>query len=434
MAQQKKAFCSAKALQNLKKDNIFVQKLEKWRRNKDYISTGKKSDGSVDTGTAPNQRLADILREGISSSGETAELNEFILGIGYVLSKVKKDVSELMTEYLPPSIQDSLKPLLGSTVIIGMLELFKQWKEIELANENKEIFSREEFEILRTIELVRKYFLIGAKYKDWKTPLREWQKQDEEQEEAIKTYLVSKGIFSNIKKEKWFIFYDPLNQWKCVSMISSEDFLNGKNIPANMCYEAEDVEIVTLNIDDSSEKKVKALLASRKKGYMSTIGRMLRNKELNPEFLPDRYGIRLAYFSLEDMKRGEEFVQKKLWEITEGVKNVPSLNKFSAKNLIIESQFAFIDGKYREIQHLPVEHLYNICNSIAPENHTLYHARWYAAKNGLFSQLFPKELFGINWNKKKVQEQIFSYIKQRFEERNKKFKPAPPSSAELASF
>lgn len=386
-----------KVLKKLQSSNIFIQQKQKWNDKKEFIICGEKSnkDGKI---ISPQMRFVKILL----STEQTQNPIPFVSKLSLLIEKVYKDIDKLIFDYFPQEWYKSLKPLkmpFSSSKLIDILDL---WEKL---TDKKNELNKFEFEILRTFELIRLYFFIGMRYGDW-------QKFSKE-ETILRNFLSNQQIFSILEKKKMIILYDPDDCWRCVKVMDCDNY--SQDLNSNWRYEIANLEFAQLH----TEPPIKIILEERRKDSLSIIAKMLRDKYFNPESLPDRYGVRLAYFSKGDMILGEKFVQQKIWHIDRKAKNVPSLNQHSTSYLNIKAQHAFIEEKQREIQHLPLTQLYSIHHSLGEENHILYHARWYTSPEGLFHQLFPVQLYGLNWNKQQIKRRIYEHIRRQIAERTK---------------
>lgn len=415
---KREGFCGAKALRNLRKHNVFVAQKEKWDSEKEYIIYGIMPDQNIDTTTTPRGRVANILLSTEPNQKDSLPIPE----LQSLINKVRQDIDDLILNYIPPRWQKRFNTLPINTLLPYLENTINLWKALK--NKNQDTLDKTEFEILRTLELIRRYFFISRRYQDWQIP-------EQTEKESLTSLFLTDQIFSKIQRKKAAIFYDPKDDWRCSAIIFFKDFdsffdnvREKEDILPRFRYKIMDLESAYLK----TEPPIEVVLERRQKNYLSIIAKLLRAEEMvtDPQLIVDRYGLRLAYINPKDIRRGEEFIQQKLWEIGKEIRRVPSFNQYSSRRLNLEIQYAFTEGKLREIQHLPLQQLFNIQYSTGEENHTLYHARWHTApQRGLFHQLFPLQFYAIDWNREGVQKKIFEYIKSRFEKKMEQLPRVP---------
>lgn len=100
------------------------------------------------------------------------------------------------------------------------------------------------------------------------------------------------------------------------------------------------------------------------------------------------------------------------------VRVVAQRNKNAARKLRLFSHPIFLSGQTRELQYVHIKDLINILHSTREENHTLYHLRWYREKNGLFEQMWPYELYGVDWQNALLRGRCESHVCKTVSARN----------------
>lgn len=166
-------------------------------------------------------------------------------------------------------------------------------------------------------------------------------------------------------------------------------------------------ELVTLATPDGS---LPALYIVRRKGVIQTIAKMLLLGIANPRNVPDRRGIRFAYRSLDELKRGSAWISERvglaIGRKAHVVEGDPEVNPYAAPNLIVLKDSATYLDLEIEIQNfLAVQHV-DLLRSFGPENSLRYHRRQYTDPKGIFPQLYPPDHYGVDWQDDMVQHEM----------------------------
>ncbi|TAL19732.1 hypothetical protein EPN90_02560 [Patescibacteria group bacterium] len=201
-------------------------------------------------------------------------------------------------------------------------------------------------------------------------------------------------------------FHDQANHNRClgIKLEKNEWFLEP---PAGEWLERQtDANLVTLECEP---QPVRALLVVRRKGIMQTIAKMFLQGFSNPLSVPDRRGVRFAFRNREEFEAGVEHVWKRLSTNGTAQKRHRALsdlpiNPYAAPNLVMGKDMAKY-GEYWEIeiQYLLATQHVDLLYSTGEENSLLYHRRQYSVERGLFQQIFPPELYGVDWSSPEVQ-------------------------------
>ena len=170
-------------------------------------------------------------------------------------------------------------------------------------------------------------------------------------------------------------------------------------------------DLVTMPTPDGD---IKAFLTVRRKGIMQTIAKMLLLGISNPRHVPDRRGIRFAYRDLDELRRGSQFVSERIGLALARKEHMqaadPEFNPYAAPNLVLVKDTATYMDREIEIQNFLATQHVDLMTSHGPENSTRYHRRQYTDPKGILPQLFPPDLYGIDWQDELVQLEMDRHI------------------------
>lgn len=187
------------------------------------------------------------------------------------------------------------------------------------------------------------------------------------------------------------------------------DLTKGKRIKVDA------VDMVRINL---SGDQIPALFLPRRKGILQTIAKMLLSRLDTPLNVPDRRGVRFAYRTEEDLRAASTFISSKvclgLIRKTHLENEDVPVNPYAAPNLLLVKDSAAFHDRTIEVQHLLARQHMDVQHSQGPEHYLLYHRRQYTAPDGLFPELFPREIYGVDWQSAQVQLMMDEHIRASF--------------------
>ncbi|TAK04965.1 hypothetical protein EPO33_03130 [Patescibacteria group bacterium] len=171
------------------------------------------------------------------------------------------------------------------------------------------------------------------------------------------------------------------------------------------------LDVVRLGLPDLPT----VLLMPRRKGVLQTIAKMLLQRLDSPLNVPDRRGVRFIYRNERELEAGSDFIGRKIClglahKSHLATRDLP-VNPYAAPNLrIVKDSAAFYD-RTMEVQHVLGNQHVDILYSLGLEQFLLYHGRQYTAPDGLFMELFPPTIYGVDWEHPQVQLRVYEHIR-----------------------
>ena len=351
--------------------------------------------------------------------------------INYLLTLIHLDLLGLIYDYCPPGIVKKLdyfptemilsrKPLskflktwktredeiltLNQWPSLGAEELKTFWQN---SDPNKKELQHYLFVAVRTFSLLRKYYYLQTR-ESWKGyPTFKTKKR------LLQLFRTLQPDIS-IARKNILLHFNPDQEWRVeviqdkhlVRRLLAERDQNGSPLEVKKEW------VVTLPLKTGP---IQAIIRMRRKNPLQVIAKLWGDSRISDlAYVPDIHGIRLAYFTEADMHSGVDVMRNQTALISDTERKVAGLNPHSAKWLEIISQQATFLDKIWEIQHITAKQMYDIEYSAGQENHMLYHRRGYTEfPNGLFYQLFPPEIYGIEWADPSVCSQMDEHIIQQ---------------------
>ncbi|MDP3244686.1 MAG: hypothetical protein Q8M83_03460 [bacterium] len=377
------------ALSPQKKDlqeNVFLNAEEKWQRIRTEVLNTSDSERA--------ERFALCLND-IFDSEALLTREKIWKMFCFEIQQAQKDLHLTLKEYCPSKWYSALTP--KTRLPNDPVLLLEYWQKVGPKNKSPE---RETFEILRLMEVAFRYLTITLSFKHGRK---------DSTRAALNRFLRKrKIILQRPRRVSTIFFYNPDDDYRFTEI----------GLPFNQVLQlwpsiTLNVVIIQLNAPGSLNP-VHAIMEIRKKNHFQILAKMFREQSQNPNRVPDRYGIRFAYFDPNDMKQGQDLISENLSSGTNLVRNVSGLNPHSDQTLRIETQYALLAGRYREIQHMPLQNWFDIHHSISPANYRRYHRRWSTALDpmGIFHLLWPFEIFRTPWETPEVFEEMDEHIRK----------------------
>ncbi len=365
------------------------------------ISDNSEKDENLST---PKNRFANDIGS-ILKSEQRANPDRIITTFVSEMGLYRRDLIALTERLMPQALREKLWPLSEDEVPNDPIELLTRVLSVQSEDS---VIDRGTFEAMRALEFTGDYFFLTTQVNGWrhaapkadgKTRVTDFVK-----------WLSAEGV---IEEKKLAIYLDPKDEWRCAGVeFDEQDKRRRKNHLKRLLRTVEVLKMKALFGDH-----VQAIVQARAKDYMSAFARRFRDPQAHLfESVPDMYGLRFTYLDKKMMKRGVAYLAARAAIIQSdgSVKNVQIANRHSHRKLCIQSQYLYLDGRRREVQHMPAKNLYNIEYSLGPENHSLYHLRWYTDCQypGLFFHLFPPEIYGINWSDPVIRQEMEAHVKE----------------------
>lgn len=397
------------ALRKLRsKNNHFAMTANKWMAlgHSLFVKSESGQPNGYDASSAtPREQFANAVGA-ILRTEERRDPEKIATIFCTELVESRKDIHALLRRFVPADMCEHLKPLDESSVPNDPVALLSKLREIQDGDEAS--VDRALFETIRALELGGEYFFLTTQVNGGKrnASVNEGRKRLHEFMELI-------NGSAKLESRRVFIYLNERNDWRCTEVTLDEP---PKGNRRGLVRLEHTVDIVTLPLFFGGQ--MQAIVEARQKDHLSAFARRFREPQaMLFESVSDMYGIRFAYFDKERMRATIKFLALRaaLIQSDGSAKNVPPANRHSYKRLCIQSQYLYLNGKRREIQHMPARNLYSIEYSTGPENHDLYQKRWYTDPDhpGLFHHLFPLEIFGIDWNDPIIRKRMEDHIKER---------------------
>lgn len=353
----------------------------------------------------PRNRFADIIGA-ILQPKDRSDLERIATTYTLEMEHYRRDLVALTERLMPNELRERLCPLGEEEVPNDPVELLKRL--LTLKQEDAQI-DRGTFEAMRALEFTGDYFFLTTQVNGWKhaAPKTEGKTRIAD----FVRWLSPDGV---VRSEKIAIYLDPRNDWRCAGVVL--DSVDKQRRGTHLKRILRTVDVLTMKVLFGD--RIHAIVQARQKDYMSAFARRFREPQAKLfESVPDMYGMRFTYLDKAMLKKGIAYLAARAALIqSDGlVRKVQLENRHSHKKLCIRSQYLYLDGRRREVQHMPAKNLYNIEYSLGPENHDLYHMRWYtdSEQPGLFYHLFPPEIYGIDWSDPTIRRAMEEYIKEQ---------------------
>lgn len=410
------------------RDNYFYRHLFRWRKIHLAVTCGSHNEAQDEE--TSRHLLSAILGANICTSSVPATFMNFF---SEYMARAENDLKACLKTYMPDELQTQLLPL-SDVVKMDPLDALK-----ELVKDAPTDDAKKRFEILRLLELTIEYAHLANQVglADPK-PASEIEKNwmDFEQN-RITVFLMSLGLGVKIEARNLIVYLNPKRRWSCHKICwEEEDKRYRETLLARGLVRI--VKPVYAIAKDNPEKTVGAnalvvrrqrhrvkkdliyaVIQTRQKGCFEAFAKRFRGTQGQFSFPSDLFGFRIACFSKREMEIWSEFFNLITFHKRRGVRKVALRNRNAARKLRLFSHPIFLSGKTRELQYIHLKDLMNVLHSTREENHTLYHLRWYSEKDGLFEQLWPTELYGVNWQDAGIRERCERHVCEAVAVRNR---------------
>ncbi len=394
--------------------NFFAQNFEKWwHLGHDLFS---KPDTDV------QKIFGDFLFDSLVNFDDLASLkaeyrkkmnHDLLIKIfRETLDTIQGDIRNHMVAFMPPENAEFERLQLNSSAEKQNHDPIEMIRKIYETNETRRV-STCQFKTLRSLEMAAFYCFISA------TRYQNREEDGSNDDEMALKFLAWLDPGFNHDKPRLEIGLDPKKQWKVESYR-----LPGFQMPkrkSGLSYVEREVLRVCFNARRFPGQKINAIVQARRKSLFEAFAKRFRDLQspIWPD-VPDLFGIRLIYYTnYRAMKNGLDTVSRRaIWNNNPAVRYCHTTNKHSQKKMRIKNQRVFVSGRQSEIQHIRLEDWANIEYSSAPENHARYHLRWFSDQHGIFMNMFPPALYGVDWTSDAVFQSLDQHVVRQVKERN----------------
>lgn len=400
----------AMALRELKQ-NYFCLNINKWLKTAEIVfdDSGKFQTGETGAENA-KERFISII-SAIMPEGADELRREAVAIFADEMKKAENDIVCRIKKYIPTMWHKNLIPQnLHSGDPLRVLS--------HLKGAGDGLAGRDEFEFVRAMELAAQYFFISVT----QNRLGVNSQNDGGDFEKLVDFMRWLKIDTQVEEKDFTCYLDENDGWRCKTFIKPSK--KRERVGLRVLTKKMNWIVVKTRLH-SHKQKIEAIVQARKKDHMEAFARRFRDPQIEMMTdVPDMHGVRFAYFSNRYLDRGTAFIAQNQVHHDCRVRRIHIANKHASKNIKLKSQNVYLNGTVREIQHVLARDLVNILHSSCSENHALYHLRWYTEKEGLFSQLFPKQLYGIDWEDPDIRMACQKHIIDRIVRENRKLPPA----------
>lgn len=400
----------AMALRELEQ-NYFCLSINKWLKTAEIVFDDSNKFQPSETGAENMKERFISIISSIMPEGADELRNEAVRIFADEMKEAEKDIACRIKKYIPTMWHKDLMPQnLHNGDPLRVLSHLKGAGD-GLAGIN-------EFEFVRAMELAVQYFFISITQNRFGAN----HKNDNGDFEKLVDFMRWLKIDAQVEEKEIIFHLDENDGWRCRIFTKPPK----KRERAGLKVLAKKVNWVVIKTRlHSHRQKIEAIVQARKKDHMEMFARRFRDPQIEMlTDVPDIHGVRFAYFSNRYLNRGTAFIAQNQVHHDCRVRRIHLANKHASKNIKLKSQNVYLNGTVREIQHVLARDLVNILHSSCSENHALYHLRWYTEAEGLFSQLFPKNLYGIDWEDPEVRLACQKHIIDRIDRENRKLPPA----------
>lgn len=389
--QENSGFNGAKGA--LLNENYFVSAGRNWLRLIENVF------GDYDERKAI-KNFANMVRIQMFAFGEKTEDEVILKRFSESAERVIKDIKKQITVFMPKEWHEQLMPLIkiDPEPLANIRSL--KGKNIRSAN------NREVFEMLRLLEMSNYYFSWRQRYKN-------------RDDKNIIGWLKSAGVIRELEEKEITIHLRPEDGWSCLGVNLEAEKRKIENT------EKRTVLTLKYKIATIGRRRIKVLIEQRKKEEFPSFVRKFRDKQsflpgIIPNQVIDIYGLRFAYQTISETMEGVDHFGLRSMHFNRNnkPKRKPLTNEESAGNLHLYSRIIWMGSQYYETQHLPAKEMFNIAFSTKEEAHDLYKLRWYL--RGAFPHIFPREIYGIDWQDETVREKMKDHIIANIIAANKK--------------
>jgi hypothetical protein len=367
--------------------NYFLLQEKKWQNFARHILEGNEGMAAIERFAGLTQL---ILGDNQMSPAETLDKFRFQIDCA------REDVKDRLAQFVPQEIFERLMPPVQQTN--EPMDLFSSLLHIDSLLRN-EPTKKIGFELLRDMELAILYLFVSSHLE---VESHQCEIEDREVKEFITQARIAETRITNRGVE---VYLNPKNNWRFAGFRPlKKKYLKRVVIPATQ-----------VELKGFLNTRVRCLIQGRRKDTLGLLARRFRdahseNIKLMTD-VPDLFGVRLTYFTPKDFHNGIEIVRSyQIMQFDNTLRNIPESNKHASKLLNIVSQRAFVNGRFREIQHISIADLVNILFATSEDSHALYHLRCYLAPGGLFHQLWPTETYKVDWLDPKIRETCRAFI------------------------
>lgn len=381
----------AMALRELK-ENYFCLTLNKWLKTASSVFNLISADSSKNEmiPDTANGRFSSIISS-ILTRNDNPLFQDPVQLFAKEMERVEADIRRKINKFVPNAIADKIRRDTPFHNCDPLHVLF------HLKGAGESLSGIGDFEKLRAIEMAAQYFFISATQYYSNTFLE----NDLAKLTEVMAWL---KVPIEIDKRHMTFYLSEAENWRCRQKLPRE-----KEERAKLRVLLKTIHWV--RIKTYSSNTIDAAIQARTKSHLEAFARRFRDPQIEIiTNIPDMHGLRFAYKDLNQLNLGVNLIALKQIHRDYCVRRIHRTNKHCSKNIDIVSQNVFFGGKELEIQHTRLHDLINIHHSSGSENHALYHLRWYTEKGGLFSELFPKELYGIDWESDEVREACKKHV------------------------
>jgi hypothetical protein len=371
--------------------NYFELQEKKWQKFARHILEGNEGIAAIERFAGLTQLIL-----GDSQMSPAEILDKF----RFQIDCAREDVNARLSQFVPQKIFERLvSPVQQTNEPMNLFDSLLRGKSTKKIG----------FELLRDMELAILYLFVSSHLE---VESHRCEIRDQEVEEFITQARIAETRITN---HRVVAYLDPKHNWRFAGFRPRK-----KKKLKRVVIPATQVELKGfMNI------RVRCLIQGRRKDTLGLLARRFRDSHSENINLmtdaPDLFGVRFAYFTPKDFLNGIEIVRSyQIMQFDNTLRNIPVSNKHASKLLNIVSQRAFVNGRFREIQHISIADLVNILFATSEDSHALYHLRCYLAPGGLFHQLWPTEVYDVDWLNPKIQEACRAFVIERRIAENRK--------------
>lgn len=385
------------------RENYFQRHLYRWKKIHLAVTCGTHNQAQdEETG---RKLLSAILAANVCVKKMPSSL-AFMKLFAELMRRAENDIRACLSTYMPADLQEKLAPQPISS--LDPMDALR-----ELVEPTSESDDKRRFEILRLLELTIEYAHLANQIGI--APETELEKNwNDFERDKITGFLVSLGLGVDIGKRVLVMYLNPKRRWTCNRICWEEDDANSeallkrglvritKTVYAIARANPEKISDTSALVTKRQKSRIKndliyAVIQARQKSCFEAFAKRFRNQQGQFSFPADLFGFRIACFSKKEMDMWADFFNLITIHKRRRVRAVAQRNKNAARKLRLFSHPIFLSGQTRELQYIHIRDLMNILLSTREENHTLYHLRWYGEKDGLFEQMWPYDIYQINW-------------------------------------